>query len=281
MTNLKQLKKDFIEDLRSVYDSEEEISTFFIWLAEDIFNLKTHDLLLHTEVDLSENQLSKFEEAKQRLKKEEPVQYILGYAEFFGLKIKVNNNVLIPRPETEELVQWILEDYKSSSQSISILDIGTGSGCIPIVLKKHLNQAEVKALDISSEALKLAALNSKENDAEIEFIQKDILKLNKLPEVDILVSNPPYVKYDEQEQMRNNVLKNEPHLALFVEDEDPLIFYRKIAELASASANPPVVYVEINQYLAKETQELFKSYGFRQIELKTDFRGNDRMLKAY
>ena len=289
MTNLKTLKKEFTEDLQPVYDKG-EISTFFSWLAEDIMGLKTHDLLLNTEIDLDESQLLEFEKAKNRLKKEEPIQYILGYTEFFGIKLKVNPNVLIPRPETEELVQWILDDYHSTQLQLSVIDLGTGSGCISIALAQHLQQAKIKALDISAEALKLAAINlpasleqsgSKENKTQIEFIKADVLKLEELPEVNIIVSNPPYVKKNEQQQMKNNVLKNEPHLALFVKDDDPLIFYRKIAELASKAKRRPVVYLEINQYLANETLQLFKDAGFESIELRKDFRGNDRMLKAY
>lgn len=289
MTTLKVLKKEFLEDLSSVYETNEALS-LFSWLAEDILHLKTHDLLLQTEVELEKSQLSKFEEAKLRLIKQEPIQYILGYAEFFGLKLKVNSHVLIPRPETEELVQWILDDYLPSKLHLSIIDLGTGSGCIPIALAKHLPEAKIKALDISAEAIHLAASNlsaclghegSEEHITHIEFIQDNLLDMEELAEVDIIVSNPPYVKYDEQQEMKGNVLENEPHLALFVENDDPLIFYRKIAELASKLIKTPVVYVEINQYLAKETCQLFKDFGFQQVELKKDFRGNARMLKAY
>ncbi|MFO7745612.1 MAG: peptide chain release factor N(5)-glutamine methyltransferase [Psychroflexus sp.] len=280
MTNLKVLKKEFLEDLLPVYEAN-EASTMFAWLAEDLLNLKTHDLLLKTEAELKQIQLLKFEDAKARLIKEEPIQYILGYAEFFGLKLKVNSQVLIPRPETEELVQWILDDPLSSNLQMSIIDLGTGSGCIPIALARHLPEAKIKALDISAEALSLAELNSEKNKTKIDFIQANLLELEELAEVDIIVSNPPYVKYDEQQGMKGNVLENEPHLALFIENEDPLIFYRKIAELASKMTKTPLVYVEINQYLAKETCQLFKDFGFEQVELRKDFRGNDRMLKAY
>lgn len=280
MTNLKRLKANFIESLQSIYEIE-EILNFFNWLAEDSLGLKTHDLLLKAEVDLSEDQLTEFESATNRLKQEEPIQYILGYAEFYGLKLRVNSNVLIPRPETEELVRWVLEDFMSQKLQLSFIDLGTGSGCIPIALAKHLHQAKIKAIDVSLQALHLARLNSEENKTQIEFIHQNLFELEQLPEVDVVVSNPPYVKYDEQEQMRANVLENEPHLALFVENEDPLVFYRKIAELASKPAKKPVVYVEINQYLAEETYQLFKCYGFDSVEVRKDFRGNDRMLKAY
>jgi release factor glutamine methyltransferase len=281
MTNLKNLKQDFFKALQPIYE-EGEISNFFKWLAEDLLDLKTHDLLLESEVNLDSKKLVDFKKAQSRLEAQEPIQYILGYTEFFGLRFKVNTSVLIPRPETEELVEWIIEDQKSSKSQLSILDLGTGSGCIPIALAKHLPQAKLKALDISVEALKLAELNSEDNNTRIEYIQGDLLMLKDLPEgMDIVVSNPPYVKFNEQAQMQDNVLKNEPHLALFVEDSDPLIFYRRIAELTSKMTRRPLVYVEINQYLAEETRQLFKSFGFEYIEIRKDFRGNYRMLKAY
>jgi len=281
MTNLKNLKQDFFIALQPIYN-EGEVSNFFKWLAEDLLDLKTHDLLLESEVNLDSKKLDDFKKAQARLEAQEPIQYILGYAEFFGLRFRVNSSVLIPRPETEELVEWILEDQKSSKSQLSILDLGTGSGCIPIALAKHLPQAKLKALDISVEALKLAELNSEDNNTRIEYIEGDVLILKYLAEgIDIVVSNPPYVKFDEQAQMQDNVLKNEPHLALFVKDNDPLIFYRKIAELTSKLTKRPLVYVEINQYLAEETRQLFKSFGFEYVEIRKDFRGNHRMLKAY
>jgi len=281
MTNLKNLKQDFFKALQPIYE-EGEISNFFKWLAEDLLDLKTHDLLLESEVNLDSKKLVDFKKAQSRLEAQEPIHYILGYTEFFGLRFKVNTSVLIPRPETEELVEWIIEDQKFSKSQLSILDLGTGSGCIPIALAKHLPQAKLKALDISVEALKLAELNSEDNNTRIEYIQGDLLMLKDLPEgMDIVVSNPPYVKFNEQAQMQDNVLKNEPHLALFVEDSDPLIFYRRIAELTSKMTRRPLVYVEINQYLAEETRQLFKSFGFEYIEIRKDFRGNYRMLKAY
>jgi release factor glutamine methyltransferase len=281
MTDLKNLKQDFFKALQPIYEAG-EISNFFKWLAEDLLDLKTHDLLLESEVNLDSKKLVEFKKAQFRLEAQEPIHYILGYTEFFGLRFKVNTSVLIPRPETEELVDWILEDQKFSKSQLSILDLGTGSGCIPIALAKHLPQAKFKALDISSEALKLAELNSEDNNTKIEYTQGDLLTLKHLPEeIDIVVSNPPYVKFNEQAQMKDNVLKNEPHLALFVKDSDPLIFYRRIAELTSKMTKRPLVYVEINQYLAEETLQLFKSFGFKSLELRKDFRGNYRMLKAY
>lgn len=280
MINLKEFKVEFIRELSSIYNKE-EATALFSWLSEDLLHLKTHDFLLQTEVDIDTNQLNTFVQAKSRLLKQEPIQYILGYTEFFGLKINVTPDVLIPRPETEELVQWVLEDYKTQVHQLSLIDIGTGSGCIPIALAKNLPQAKVMGLDISEHALQLAASNSELHDAKVEFIKSDVLQLKALPEVDVIVSNPPYVKYDEHLKMKDNVLKHEPHLALFVANDDPLIFYKKIAELALNAKKKPVVYVEISQYLAQDTSQLFKDFGFEQVEIKKDFRGNDRMLKAY
>ena len=280
MTNLKALKSNFIEVLGKYYERD-EILNFYSWLAEDVLELRTHELLLNDEVDLNAEKLSKFQSALERLQQQEPIQYILGYTEFFGLKIKVDSNVLIPRPETEELVQWVLDDYLTKNPKLSLIDLGTGSGCIPVALSHHLPEAKIKAIDVSKEALSLAAINSEENNVTIEFIETDLLNIDQVPEVDVIVSNPPYVKHDEKETMKANVLDNEPHVALFVYDDDPLIFYRKITELAKQQENLPVVYVEVSQYLANETRELFLEAGFKNVQIRKDFRGNDRMLKAY
>lgn len=193
----------------------------------------------------------------------------------------MNENVLIPRPETEELVNWVLEDYKES-QNIKILDIGTGSGCIAIALAKNLKSTQVFAIDVSNKVIETAKLNAKQNDAEVFFMNCDILNTGDLNQkFDCIVSNPPYVRNLEKVEIKKNVLDNEPHLALFVEDDDALIFYRKIAELAKKCLNPNgKLYFEINQYLANETIALLKDFGFKNIELRKDIYGNDRMLKA-
>ncbi len=280
MTNLKTLKKDFLKELSALYGKDES-STLFSWLAEEFLGLKTYDFLTKSELNFESEQLENYFRAVSRLKRGEPIQYILGYTEFFGLKLKVNPNVLIPRPETEELVQWILEDYKDSAQPISIIDLGTGSGCIPITLAKNMPHANLKALDVSKKALELATINSEKNNVVIECIEQDLLKLNQLPHVDVVVSNPPYVRSSEKSKMKENVLNHEPHLALFVESEDPLLFYRKIADLVASAKEQPKVYLEVSQYLAQDTQQLFQDYGFKHVELRKDFRGNQRMLKVY
>lgn len=276
---LKQLKSDFLLELKDEYPPEEIHSIFFL-LTEYFLGFTRLDLALTPDKELSHQELQEFKKALTRLKKNEPVQYITGKTEFFGSTFLVNKNVLVPRPETEELVQWILDDYKYSSKSIKILDIGTGSGCIAISMAKHLPDAKISAIDISKEALLTARENARHNKVQIEFIQADILQLDNLKEYDLIVSNPPYVRELEKLQMKKNVLEHEPSLALYVEDEDPLIFYKKITKLAKEGLNAGGnLYFEINQYLGWETELLLKKEGFS-TGLKKDIFGNDRMLKG-
>jgi release factor glutamine methyltransferase len=191
----------------------------------------------------------------------------------------VNKNVLIPRPETEELVEWIISDLKDKHPK-HILDIGTGSGCIPIALKKHLNQHQVYALEVSKDAIALARENAKTNHTQVHFIEQNILTTDKLPEnIDIIVSNPPYVRQTEKAQIRKNVLDHEPHLALFVEDDNPFLFYQKIVELAKHHTKPTSIYFEISQYMRKEFENLMQYLGINSVEIRKDFRGNDRMAR--
>ncbi|SDZ86979.1 peptide chain release factor N(5)-glutamine methyltransferase [Psychroflexus halocasei] len=276
---LKDFKQEKISQLSSIYESDEAESLYH-WLAEDVLEISKIDHYLKNEIEVSEEISSDFEQKFEQLLKQVPIQHILGYAEFFGEKFQVNSDVLIPRPETEELIEWMIADLHQAD-GINILDIGTGSGCIPIILSKHLTKAKVFSLDISQEALSVAKHNAMMLDASITFYQQDILNAKQLPtEVDVIVSNPPYVRNLEKVEMQNNVLDNEPHLALFVNDNHPLLFYQKIAELALEEKNNPVIYFEINQYLAKETEEMLRVIGFSQIELKKDFRGNDRFMKV-
>ena len=276
-------KNQFYEQLRDLYP-ETEIQSFFNILVEFKLNLTRIEVALKPEYDLKEIDLDFFEKAVKDLKKQVPIQHIIGETEFYGLTFNVNNNVLIPRPETEELVNWIIDDSKLKIQNskLKILDIGTGSGCIPISLAKNLPNAEIQAMDISPEALKISKKNAENNDVTIQFIEIDILNTLTLPSTfDVIVSNPPYVRELEKEKMEDNVLAHEPHLALFVKDENPLLFYNKIADLAKnhLSKNGSI-YFEINQYLGKETVELLKSKGFSTIEIKKDVFGVDRMIKA-
>ncbi len=277
---LKELKHNFTETLSEVYPSE-EIQSFFSILSEKYLNLARVQITLEADKEIDSTILKKFETALARLKKQEPIQYIVGDTEFYSLTFNVNKNTLIPRPETEELVDWIIEDSVSEKRSnYSILDIGTGSGCIAISLAKNLTSATVSALDYSFEALKTAEENAKLNNVTVQFFQKDILKVGTLPQqYDVIVSNPPYVRELEKLEMQSNVLDHEPASALFVSNSDPLLFYRTIARLSLRYLKPNgKLYFEINEYLSKELIDSLKQEGYPNIELRKDFRGKDRIL---
>ena len=290
---LKQYKTHFFDSLKNIQD-EQEIESFFFILTEYLHNLKRVDVALNSNFELSDEEVEKWNAILVDLQQEKPIQYITGESWFYGLKFEVNENTLIPRPETEELVEWIIESQKSKvqSQKLEILDIGTGSGCIPISLKANLPQANVSAIDVSEQALEVAKRNANSNKVEINFIQANILEVEDLSQlqtpnfqlptsIDIIVSNPPYVRNLEKEEIKKNVLDYEPHLALFVEDTDALLFYRKIAQLALKNLSPNgLLFFEINQYLGKETVELLQNLGFKNIELRKDMFGNDRMIRC-
>lgn len=232
---------------------------------------------MNKEALLSSEQELQFREYTKDLLRKRPVQYVLGEAWFAGMKFFVNEHVLIPRPETEELVEWI-------NKGDTILDIGTGSGCIPVALKKKYPDTLVYACDISEGALQVAQANANTNNTAIGFIHCDVLNKNewhKLPEADIIVSNPPYIPLDEKASMHENVLEFEPHLALFVSNEDPLIFYKAIADLAKSKLKRNgVIYFEIHEDLGSSVQHLLESKNFRHVELKKDLQGKDRMIRA-
>ena len=276
---IRAYRESFIGALTPQY-GREEAESFFYLVLEDFRGMKRSDLALQPDAILSEEEIPQWDFLLAQLHKEIPIQYILGNAHFFGLVFEVNDHVLIPRPETEELVQWILN--VAPSGPIRILDIGTGSGCIAVTLAKHLPDAGVFAIDISSSALQMASRNAIQNGARVTFIEKDILATENLDaSFDVIVSNPPYVRELEKAEIKPNVLANEPHLALFVPDDDALLFYRKIAELAlkNLSANGSLFF-EINQYLAKETMDMLEQMGFGYLELRQDIYGNDRMVLA-
>ena len=280
---LKQFRIHFFESLKGIHD-ENEVESFFFILTEYLHNLKRIDLALNPSFEISEAEVQKWESIISELKTEKPIQYIIGETWFYDSKFYVNEHTLIPRPETEELVDWIFATEKKNDkkEKLTILDIGTGTGCIPISLKKNIPQAEVSAIDVSEEALKVAQKNALENKVAINFILQNILEIEDLKQqFDIIVSNPPYVRNMEKQEIKKNVLAFEPHLALFVEDNDALLFYRKIAQLALKSLTPNgLLFFEINQYLGKETVELLENLGFKNIELKKDIYGNDRMIKG-
>lgn len=278
---LKEIKNIFHLELDAIY-SPEEVNSFFYMLIEHFLGLERFILALEPNLIITKDEETPLFEALSRLKLEIPIQHIIGKTHFMDLEFLVDKNVLIPRPETEDLVRWILDDIKNHQEAITILDIGTGSGCIPIALKKQLPNAKVATLDISDKALKIATQNAKNNSVQIEFIHANILEIDKLHQkFDIIVSNPPYVRELEKKEMHKNVLQHEPELALFVSDEDPLLFYRKIASFAVNNLNDGgALYFEINQYLGKETKQLLDSTNFSDIELRQDLFGNDRMLKG-
>jgi release factor glutamine methyltransferase len=269
-----------------------EVESFFYLIAEHLHQMKRVDLALKPHLEMNDSDVSKWNSILEELKIQKPIQYILGETEFYGLKFLVNEDVLIPRSETEELVDLVLKSTKGEVQNtkLNVLEIGTGSGCIPISLKKNLSNADVFAIDISKKALKIAKKNAAVNQVEITFIQADILKTNDLSELstfnfqlpisfDIIVSNPPYVRMLEKEEIKPNVLEYEPHLALFVENHDALLFYRKIGQLAMKNLSENgMLFFEINQYMGKETADLVTDLGFKNIKLLKDIYGNDRMI---
>lgn len=280
---LKELEQLFHKELDAIY-GKEEVSSFFFLCTEHYYNITRLQLALDIDLLLPKEEQQPIFETLDALKNEKPIQYILGETEFYGLPFKVTENTLIPRPETEELVELILEtiDFGVSS----ILDIGTGTGCIAISLAKHLPKTKVAAIDVSAEALKVAKQNAEINTVDINFIEADILKIchsafDRDAPFDVIVSNPPYVRNLEKSEMSTNVLDNEPHLALFVDDSNPLVFYKAITEFAKHNLKPEgILFFEINEYLGKETKRLVESYGFKNVEVVRDMFGKHRMLKA-
>lgn len=282
--NLKELKIHFTSELSDLYPSE-EVSSFFTILSEYILNYSRLDTVLKSAEIISEEKQNKFQATILRLKEQEPIQYIIGETEFYGLSFKLNRHTLIPRPETEELVGWVIESCetrRSTDRPIEILDIGTGSGCIAISLAKNLADATITALDFSSEALQMVEKNAAINDVSLDMQEVDILKAVELPKsYDIIISNPPYVRELEKKMMQSNVLLFEPESALFVSDADPLQFYRKIGQLASQHLKPGGhLFFEINEYLSKELKELLGGMGFSEIIVRKDIFGKDRMMRC-
>lgn len=280
----------FRKELENLYPPD-EIETFLFFSFNEYFGFTRSDMVLKKELRLSESELLKFFRVIRKLKLHVPIQYILGNTEFYRLKLKVNEHVLIPRPETEELVDWIVEESKVQSSKLKVLDIGTGSGCIAIALKKNMPEAEVYALDISENALAVAKENAEKNNAEVHFLQGDILtnSLIHYPDnyrdtnspIQLIVSNPPYITEKEKSAMSANVLDHEPHTALFVPDNDALLFYRAILDFAkeklAAGGN---VYFELNSTYAAAVAELAAAKGFINCSIRKDLNGKERMLRC-
>jgi len=273
------------DGLKPWYD-EQEINSITTLLLNNITGLNKARLKAFPETALITDQELQIEDAIAKLKTGMPLQYVLGTAEFYGLTFKVNPSVLIPRPETEELVAWIIDTVKQSGLKAGcILDIGTGSGCIPIALKKHLPAFEVTSIDISADALKTARENAELNQVDVNLVNADILQPDTSNLIngpfDIIVSNPPYVTLDDKKQMHTNVVNFEPHMALFVPEDDPLVFYRHIANFATQHLKPSGrLFFEINESSGEETLQLLNNKKFINSELRKDFRNKDRMIKA-
>ena len=257
-----------------------EVRAFTTLILKEVCNLSLSDIVACKFNDLSDNEKQKINDIVNRLNNNEPIQYILGQTEFYGLDFKINSSVLIPRPETEELVEWIL--LETTKVNPHILDIGTGSGCIAIALAKKMRYATVEAWDISEEALAVAKENALLNKVSVQFYNVDVLNAeNTHKRYDIIVSNPPYIKELEKEQMEKNVLDFEPHLALFVPNDDALIFYNRIADIAKSQLNNNgLLYFEINQAKGEEVIQILKDKDFINVELKKDISGNSRMVRA-
>lgn len=282
---LAELQKIFWQELSTIYDEREARAVTKI-VFENKLELQAHQMAFERFRILTQEQEKQLNEILRRLLTHEPLQYVLEEADFYGFKFRVNKSVLIPRPETEELVEWMAVELQSSNyklqSEIQVLDIGTGSGCIPISLLKKMPQTNIEACDISEDALQVAEENNRKLQTQVKFFKHDILTENlSANKYDIIVSNPPYISVNEKEAMRSNVLDFEPHLALFVSGDDDLIFYRKIAEqaLLALKANGKLFF-EINEAKGKEVVELLHDFGLINIELRKDLSGKDRMVKA-
>ncbi len=268
------------DELKDLYPAE-EIDGFIRIIIDHVLGLSFTEMILQKERILKEEEREIIRKITARLEKHEPIQYILGETDFFDLKLTVMPGVLIPRPETEELVDWII--HSGIPADVRVLDIGTGSGCIPLAIKKRMPNAYVLGVDVSEKALKTARANAERNRLCVCFKQTDILNWNKQQwgVFDVIVSNPPYVRESEKTQMRANVLNYEPERALFVQDCDPLLFYRIIAGFAKLYLRDNgFLFFEINENLGKETKALLAKKGFKNIELRKDIEGKERMIRC-
>jgi release factor glutamine methyltransferase len=270
-----------LNKLRTIYD-QGEAGNITDWVMEHLTGSKKAERMLYKNAVITPGEESQLLQYAEKLLTHEPVQYVLNESWFCGLKLYVDKNVLIPRPETEELVEWIITNCKFPVDELKILDIGSGSGCIPIALKRRLRKAEVWGCEISEAAIAIAKRNAATLGTEVNFIQLDFLdtkQWQQLPSIDIIVSNPPYVPEKNKKQMQANVLNYEPATALFVPDNDPLIFYEAIAAFGKEHLDEKGnIYTEIHENIGKDTIKLFNSYGYS-AELKKDMQGKDRMLR--
>jgi len=278
-----EARQKILHELKDIYEKSEAGNVADLVL-EKLTGKTRAEQIVQNEIFLSPDEIENLKKIIVRLKNNEPVQYALEEAWFAGMKLKVNKTVLIPRPETEELVDWVISESGVKSPEFRVLDIGTGSGCIPIALKKKLPMAEISAIEVCSEAIFTATENAAAQGTEIDFILFDFLdesKWSTLGKFDIIVSNPPYVMQKEKATMQERVIAHEPHLALFVPDDDSLIFYRNLADFSLLHLKPGgKLFVEINESLGNDVVNLFRSKGFDKIELRKDMQGKDRMVRG-
>lgn len=278
--NLKDILNKYQVVLGNIYD-EQEILAIFLLVAQSISGLSRSQIAVCWEESVTSKNVEEYSLILERLSKEEPLQYILAEAYFYGLRLNVNSAVLIPRPETEELVELAINTLKNRSTVFKILDIGTGSGCIAIALKHNLANADVYALDVSLEALEIAGQNANRHHAEISFIEEDIRKYKSNEKFDVIISNPPYITDKEGALMNKNVMDYEPHLALFVSDESPLEFYEAIASFAMQNLNNDgLLFFEINANYGKETASMLANTFYTDVEIFKDMQGKDRFITA-
>ncbi len=274
---ISQLNKLFNEKLSSLY-SKREIDQFLVLSFQKLMGYNKLDISMNKQLALEEGQYAQFNNILERLLNSEPIQYILESTFFYGLDLKVSQAVLIPRPETEELVELVLKHVKADDK---LLDIGTGSGCIALALKSKMNSVQVKGIDVSEEALRIARWNADHHGLELELEKIDILEDDQIGKWNCIVSNPPYIAKNESLSMEKNVLDHEPATALFVPDDNPLIFYKRIAQLASINLQSKgLLFFEIHEGKGGEIVKLLASLGFVNIEVKKDMQGKDRMIKA-
>jgi release factor glutamine methyltransferase len=278
---IQDARKKIIEEISNLYEGSESSNIAQLAL-EHVTQLPKLDWIKKQEL-LNHTQQKSIEAIIERLKKHEPIQYIISACWFAGMKFYVDKNVLIPRPETEELVDWLVKDCKSEARHFKILDIGTGSGCIAITIKKKFPGVEMWACDVSDSALTVARMNADRFETAIDFVALDFLNAEErkqLPNIDFIIANPPYVPLKDKNPMKKNVVDYEPHLALFVSDEDPLVFYKEIADFGKKHVHPGGrIYLEIHEELGERVKNLFLETNYSEVEIKTDMQGKDRMVK--
>jgi release factor glutamine methyltransferase len=280
---LKEVYRKILEQAQTIY-SLSEATTMTDWIFENVASIQRADIIKTPNLELSQSILEELDNRLHQLLLHKPIQYILGEAWFYDMKLKVDENVLIPRPETEELVGMIITNNQQKT-SLKILDIGTGSGCIPIALKKHLPNAIITSIDVSEGAILVAKENAGIQNTAIQFIHVDFLDetgWSSFPTFDVIVSNPPYIPLNEKEKMDKNVTAYEPGIALFVPDNDPVLFYKRIAAFGKTHLNPEgKIYVETHEDYTKETAAVFTTLQYEHVLIKEDMFGKERMVIAY